>query len=76
MPTDMKTIPDTTDPLSLGRMIITCEDHGGLMVPRVEFDPPGKITQGWFERHQSHFQRAIQRAQVEQRQQLTQGVDR
>jgi len=58
--------------LSVGRMIITCRDDGGVLIPEVTFDPPGKITPGWFERHHSIFQRAIQRAQVLQRQQRTQ----
>lgn len=57
--------------LSVGRMIITWEDGA----PKVEFDPIGKISQGWFDRHTNVFQRAIQRAQVAQRNLARQGVE-
>jgi hypothetical protein len=52
----------------VGKMTITFTDHGhGAIVPEVHFDGVGLITPGLFERHQNHFFRAIQRAQVEQR---------
>lgn len=65
---------DSTEPRGLnalpvvGRVIITCHDTGdGHFIPGISFEPVGKISQGWFERHQHHFLRAIQRAQVAQR---------
>ena len=73
----MKTRPTSAgdeEPVALaglsvvGRMIITCHDTGtGMLVPEITFDPVGRINQGWFDRYQNHFQRAIQRAQVQQR---------
>jgi hypothetical protein len=59
--------------LSVGRMIITCSDDGGLLIPTVEFDPVGKISQGWFDRHVHVFLREIQKAQVMQRTQRAYG---
>lgn len=70
MSDSMKVPPPSTQPpdLAEGKMIIRCRDLGqGHIVPEVSFDPVGKISQGWFDRHQHVFQRAIQRAQVEQR---------
>jgi len=53
---------------SVGKMIVTCTDDGnGVLIPSVEFDPPGKITPGWFDRHVPMIQREIQKAQVLQR---------
>lgn len=51
-----------------GRMVIEAHDTGdGILVPRVTFEPVGRINQGWFERHQVYFLRHIQHAQVEAR---------
>ena len=51
-----------------GRMVIEAHDAGdGILVPRVTFEPVGRINQGWFERHQVYFLRHIQHAQVEAR---------
>lgn len=71
----MKRLTATSQPdLSGGEMIIRCVDMGGgVRIPEVIFSPVGMITQGWFERHQTFFQRAIQRAQVEQRTGLVRG---
>lgn len=65
MPKPSDEAPDST---LAGRMVITARDYGdGILIPEVEFDPPGRINQGWFDRHHHFFLRHIQRALVAER---------
>jgi hypothetical protein len=52
-------------PAVIGKMTIEFIDNGtSLPVPRVTFDPIGRITPGCFHHYQTYFVQEIQRAGV------------
>lgn len=61
-------MPKSNAPAVIGKMTIEFIDNGtSLPVPRVTFDPIGRITPGCFHHYMTNFLQEIQRAGVSAR---------